>query len=143
MSQPLFLPILFETKLAGCSQVKIETKQNFPLLNFILWIEDEVNRKFRQHQNNLAAFFLFSKPNIFPSSVHHVTASSFCGFHSKQSLVDVHIKIEPTKNFLILNFMVWMKDEVSSTLRHHDCGRVDVGAGDQGENARICHPEHI
>jgi hypothetical protein len=36
-----------------------------------------------------------------------------------------------------------MKDEVSSTFRHHDSGRVDVGAGDQGENARICHPETV
>ncbi len=32
---------------------------------------------------------------------------------------------------------------MSSTFRHHDSGRVDVGAGDQGENARICHPETV
>jgi hypothetical protein len=54
------------------------------------WIEDEVSSTFRHHQNNLAAFFLFSKPNIFLSSVRHVTASSFCDFHSKESSLDVY-----------------------------------------------------
>jgi hypothetical protein len=98
-----------------------------------------VSSTFRHHQNNLAAFFLFSKPNIFPYSVHHVTASSFCDFHCWTS----QIKIERKQNFLLLNLILWMKDEVSSTLSHHDCGRVDVGAGDQGENARICYPETV
>jgi hypothetical protein len=56
----------------------------------MVWIEDEVGSTFRHHQNNLAAFFLFSKPNIFPSSVLMSQLAVFATFIQNKACWSVH-----------------------------------------------------